>query len=825
MLLLALGVLLIVTVVDLAVGGRAVLVELLVAGPLVAATRCTVVKTALVAALAMAISIPLGLAGDEFFDAEHVSGVVALGIGSLLAVAIAALRSGRERDAARLTVQYEVARVLAESESMEEAGPPLLEAIARPMGWRAAHLWQQDDDGRLRRTAVWVGSGRDLTDFERQTLELRPEPGQGLPGRVWQARRPVWVTDLSTDENFLRHEGAAAGGLVCGMAFPVQSADRLVAVIELFSHERRELDRPLVSLTQALGAQIAAFASRMNATAAVRASESRASQSRDQLEAMLQGVADAVTVQAPDGRLLFVNDAAVETLGFSSSSDLLESPPGEILSRFEILGPDGAPFPPNDLPGRRALDGEEGAEAVVRFQTKGTGEERWANIKATPVRNGDGAVAMAINVIEDISAHKRSELAQRFLSRTSEVLGHWVGTDELLERVAALAVPEIADWCAVDLVSEPGELRRVTLTHADPEQRARGEELSARYPADPATSAVHQVVRTGVAELYPEITDDLIRQTTQDEEHFRLLSEFGMRSALIVPMTVRERTLGVITFVTGPSGRRFDETDLAVTEELARRCATALDNTRLYRERSYIARTLQQSLLPVELPDMPGIEAAARFRPTGEGNEVGGDFYDLFRSEGPGWTVIMGDVCGKGPDAAAVTALARYTLRAAAMRERLPSRSLALLNEALLRQRSDRRFCTVAYAYLEMVDGGARLGVASGGHPLPMLVRGDGTVERVGVPGTLLGVVPDPQIEDRSVTLSRGDLLVFFTDGVIESRGAERRLDEDRLADLLSRCAGGDADTVAAEVEQAALRSWGGRAGDDIAVLVLRVAP
>ncbi len=824
MLLLALGVLLIVTVVDLAVGGRALLVELLVAGPLVAATRCTVVKTALVAALALAISIPVGLAGDEFFGAEHLSGVVAVAIGGLLAVAIAALRSGRERDAARLAVQYGVARVLAQSDSMEEAARPLLEAIARPLGWRAAHLWQQGDDGRLERTAAWVGSGRDLADFEQQSLELRPEPGRGLPGRVWQARRPLWVTDLSTDEHFLRREGAAAGGLVCGMAFPVQSAERLVAVIELFSHERRELDRPLVALTEALGAQIAAFASRVQATAAVRASESRASQSRDQLEAMLQGVADAVTVQAPDGRLLFVNDAAVETLGFGSSVELLESPPAEILSRFEVLDPDGAPFPLHDLPGRRALDGEEGAEAVVRFHAKNTGEERWANIKATPVRNGDGAVAMAINVIEDISAHKRAELAQRFLSRTSEVLGHWVGTDELLEQVAGLAVPEIADWCAVDLVDEPGELRRVTLTHADPQQRAHGEELARRYPPDPTTSAVYRVMRTAVSELHPEITDDMLREAARDEEQYRLLSEFGMRSALIVPMTVRERTLGVLTFVTGPSGRRFDRADLGVADELARRCATALDNTRLYRERSYIARTLQQSLLPVELPDMPGIEAAARFRPTGEGNEVGGDFYDLFQSEGPGWTVIMGDVCGKGPDAAAVTALARYTLRAAAMQERLPSRNLGLLNDALLRQRSDRRFCTVAYAYLEMLDEGARLGFASGGHPLPMLVRGDGTVERVGVSGTLLGVVPDPRIEDRAVTLSRGDLLVFFTDGVIESREAEGRLDEDRLAELLSHCAGGDADTVAAEVEQAALRSWGGRAGDDIAVLVLRVA-
>ena len=126
----------------------------------------------------------------------------------------------------------------------------------------------------------------------------------------------------------------------------------------------------------------------------------------------------------------------------------------------------------------------------------------------------------------------------------------------------------------------------------------------------------------------------------------------------------------------GRSGRRFDEQDVELAQELARRCATAIDNARLYTERAYIARTLQQSLLPVELPDIPGIETAARFRPTGEGNEVGGDFYDLFETGGRGWTVVMGDVCGKGPDAAAVTALARYTLRAAAMRERLPSRSL-----------------------------------------------------------------------------------------------------------------------------------------------------
>ncbi len=262
-----------------------------------------------------------------------------------------------------------------------------------------------------------------------------------------------------------------------------------------------------------------------------------------------------------------------------------------------------------------------------------------------------------------------------------------------------------------------------------------------------------------------------------------------------------------------------------MAHELARRCATAIDNARLYTDRSYIARTLQQSLLPVELPDIPGIEAAARFRPTGEGNEVGGDFYDMFETGDRGWTVIMGDVCGKGPDAAAVTALARYTLRAAAMRERVPSRSLAVLNEAMLRQRDDRRFCTVAYAYIEKLDRGARAGVSTGGHPLPLLLRADGTVETVGAPGTLLGIVPDPSLVDELVTLEPGDALVFYTDGVIESRaGTNGVLDERRLAELVGTCAGQGADAIASKVEEAAVLTQGGKPKDDIAVLVLRVA-
>jgi PAS domain S-box-containing protein len=549
-----------------------------------------------------------------------------------------------------------------------------------------------------------------------------------------------------------------------------------------------------------------------------------ATQARDQLEAILRGVADAVTAQAPDGRLLFANEAAVELLGYESSEALLSAPLPEIMGRFELLDERGRPFPEEDLPGRRALANGEGGEAVVRFRVRATGEERWSAVKATPITAPDGSVVMAINVIEDITSHKRAELAQRFLSDSSAVLGSSLDTAQVLRDVASLAVPDVADWCAVDLMVD-GRIDRVAIAHQDSAMVELAEDLGRRYPPDPrAETGVPAVLRSGRAELYPEIPDELLRSAIQDEEQYRFVREIGVRSGMIVPMVARGRSVGALSFVSGPSGRRFDEQDLELAVELARRCATAIDNARLFSERAYIARTLQASLLPAELPEIPGIEAAARFRPTGEGNEVGGDFYDLFESGGRGWTVVIGDVCGKGPDAAAVTALARYTLRAAAMRERLPSRSLRILNEALLRQRDDRRFCTVAYAYLEPHDGGVRVGVSTGGHPLPMLLHPDGTVEAIGAPGTLLGVLPDPNLEDCSLTLSPGDALVFYTDGVIEGRGADVLLDEDGLGRLLAGCAGAGADAIAARVEDAAVAAQQGDPRDDIAVLVLRVA-
>ncbi|HEX2232948.1 MAG TPA: SpoIIE family protein phosphatase [Thermoleophilaceae bacterium] len=551
-----------------------------------------------------------------------------------------------------------------------------------------------------------------------------------------------------------------------------------------------------------------------------------ADRAREQLEAILGGVADGVTAQAPDGSLLFANDAAVEVLGFDSKQELLAAPVTEIMRRFEVFDEEGRPFPLEQLPGRRALAGEPAGEALVRFRVVATGAERWSVVKSTPIFDSKRNVIMAINVFEDITEHKLAEQRARYLSESTRLLASSLDPDEVLRKVASLAVPELADWCVVDMTAEDGTLERVALVHADLERIERANRLRERYPPDPnSDTGVFRVMRTGQSELYPEIPDEMLEQAAVDDEHLSLLREFGLRSAMVVPLTIRGETIGAMSFVSGPSGRRFDRDDLQLAEELGRRCATAVENSRVYRERDYIARTLQTSLLPSELPHIPGVETAARFRATGAGNEVGGDFYDLFESGERGWTVVVGDVCGKGPDAAAITALARHTLRAAAMQQRLPSGSLRMLNEALLRQPGDRRFCTVAYAYLEALEGGARVGFASGGHPLPVVLRADGTVEWLGDHGMLLGVVPDPQLRDTSAALAAGDSLIFYTDGVTDAGGAKGPLGEEALAEIIASCSGLDANAIAARIEAAALEAEGGPPRDDIAVVVLRVAP
>jgi serine phosphatase RsbU (regulator of sigma subunit) len=277
--------------------------------------------------------------------------------------------------------------------------------------------------------------------------------------------------------------------------------------------------------------------------------------------------------------------------------------------------------------------------------------------------------------------------------------------------------------------------------------------------------------------------------------------------------------------VLGESGRRFGPEDLQLATSLAARAALHIQNARLYAERSHIARTLQASLRPRALPAVDGALLAARFRAAGDQNEVGGDFYDVFRSGDGVWTAIIGDVAGKGPEAAAITALARHTLRTASLLEDDPAANLQLLNRVLWSDSSARDFCTVVYARLCAAQTGLEVRFANGGHPAPLLVRPDGSVQRVDAGrGPLVGGVEDATFAEATLHLQPGELLLAYTDGVTEVRTSDPGLGERELRATLARFAGRPAEDVVEAVTARAVELQGGNQRDDIAVLAIQAA-
>ena len=254
-----------------------------------------------------------------------------------------------------------------------------------------------------------------------------------------------------------------------------------------------------------------------------------------------------------------------------------------------------------------------------------------------------------------------------------------------------------------------------------------------------------------------------------------------------------------------------------MAEELAQRAAIALANAKLHDEQAHLARALQRALVPGELPRIDGFEVAARFRPVA--GQIGGDFYDLFQMGEHRWKAVIGDACGKGPEAAAMTSVMRDTLRAAALRGDPPSATLRLLNAAL-REAGDGGFCTASCVRLD-IRSGVRLIVCNGGHPPPLILRREGSVEPVGPSGTLLGVYDEIELVDTSVALKQGDLLLLYTDGLFDV-SANTSADPHPVETMLAGCKGMSAEETAAAIEMAAIEGQRGRLQDDIALVVLR---
>jgi len=523
---------------------------------------------------------------------------------------------------------------------------------------------------------------------------------------------------------------------------------------------------------------------------------------------------------------VFANQAAAELLGARTPQELMSAEPGSIMARFVVLDEHGRELELEQMPSRRLFAGEEPEPLLVRNIVRATGEERWLIVRCSAVRDPESGEALyAVNVYENITEVKRMQLAEAFMAEASRVLASSLDYTDTLRRAARLAVPQLADWCLVHVLDERGSIELVAVHHRDPAMVALAEQLDRAYrPTPQDTGAVAHAIRTGHARLYADIDERALARGVRDSRHAQLLARIGARSAIVVPLAAPARTLGALTLISAESQRRLTDADLGVAVRLGRRAGATVESSRLYRERTYIAHALEAALLPESLPDPPGFELESLYRAAGELNDVGGDFYDVIAYGDDGWLLAIGDVCGKGPRAAGVTALARHTLRAGAMLGQTPPAMLAMLHRALRAQPSGSELCTVCLVTARRDGDSARLTVTLAGHPKPVLIdEQSASCAHVGTPGTLLGVVDPVEVHEAPLELRSAQTLLLYTDGLPEAGRDGGPLDDEQLLELCARASQPSLAGVLARLERFALEQAGGRLRDDVALLALRL--
>jgi Stage II sporulation protein E (SpoIIE)/GAF domain len=411
-----------------------------------------------------------------------------------------------------------------------------------------------------------------------------------------------------------------------------------------------------------------------------------------------------------------------------------------------------------------------------------------------------------------------------FLTSATAQLDSSLDPRQTLRRIANAAVPELAELCVIDVVDGAGTITNTVAAAVNPDIGNEVERLREAYRPDvEGTHPVAHVLRAQTPYVVEDLSDaETLGRAAQSDEHQRFMRKVGYRSAAVFPMVARGRLLGTISFLHLGTRWHFAPGQLAVLEDLSGRAALAYDNARLYEERAETAKMLRRSLMPAELPAIAGLQLASYFRPMGAGNEVGGDFYDVFAGRNGCWMVV-GDVCGKGAQAAALTGFLRHTTIAFARERDRPAEVLTEINEAMLKQDFEGRFATAILAHFALSGSDARVMLAAAGHPPALLTRASGHTEELGGRGTLLGVFENPVIEEISTVLRPGDALALYTDGLSEAHAPERLVSPQEMIDHLTA----RSPAIAQEVIDALLElvDLDDGARDDIAILAARVVP
>ncbi|MGB7817715.1 MAG: SpoIIE family protein phosphatase [Ornithinibacter sp.] len=422
--------------------------------------------------------------------------------------------------------------------------------------------------------------------------------------------------------------------------------------------------------------------------------------------------------------------------------------------------------------------------------------------------------AQALERIEASTVADRQTSRLAFLAEASIQLSSSLDLGATTEKVARLAVPQFADWCAIDIVRD-GALHRMAVAHVDPEKVELAHRVHERWPPDlERGSGIAQVVRTGEPLLLPRITEQTLRAMARDEEQLALMLELGLASALIVPLVVRGRVSGVLSWVSTDPERLYDEDDVRFAEHLARRSASALDNADLYSQTRAVAEQLQRAVLPDTLVGTSRWEVHCHYQPSGR-TEVGGDFYDGFPLDDDRFVVLVGDVMGRGVAAAAAMAQMRSAVRAFATVDPSPDAVIDKLDH-MVDQLGIEQLVTLAYVLADARKG--TVSIANAGHPPPFVLRAHGVVDQLPfAEGPPLGLATNRLAQ--TVPFDAGDTLLIVTDGLIERRGEDLDAGLARLTRAVGLLTGPAlADDLARVVASVA----DDRSDDDEAALVLR---
>jgi PAS domain S-box-containing protein len=762
-----------VTGLDAGLSGSAIFVA---AYPLAAvvASAFSLVATIVIWLLAVLLAALSGLWNDNGGMLDYWIRLAFVVAGGAFAVFLARRREHSEELSSRLVLLDEIG-------STADGSLALDETISRALAGMvpaAADFCMIDTvrDGEVRRVAVRArGTARwqEIEDGLRQRRPSTPgwlrDPELGIPlipyflPRVSSGHEEILAHDTGDDLVFIRSLGMRSVIIA-----PMIARGRLLGTLTIaVAWSGRHYGRDDLAFARALAGRLALALENAGLFSDLESVERR-------MDAVMSKIPEAVMVHDSSGTLVFANRTAAEWAGFETGEEIVAAGFAGLRERLRIFDEAGTELEEEDLIARALRAGRLPFRRLARVVTAFDGRERWLVISADAIRGPEGDALYAVTTMEDVTDTKRAELGQRVIARTAELLAGSSDLSDALQRVAELAVPDLADACTINLISADGQVSDA---------------------GDPGVAA--------------------------DAESVHAAGESGHGPAITVSIRGGGRVFGTLTFANAPDGRQFSEGDVALAGEMADRAGAAIESARLARLRRDIADTLQHGLLPPALPSMDGWSIAAMYHPAGELNEVGGDFYDAFEVEN-GWMVVVGDVVGRGAKAAALTALVRHTLNTACSLTGDPRQALALLNRRLLAL-GDQPLCTAAVVVLAKSGGGAADAVVvSAGHPIPLLLRGD-AVEEACRPGPMLGAVEDAEWHLDLVSLEPGQQLVIYTDGVTDARIDGQVLGEGRLRAGL---AGASDPAGAIDRIEVALGSYlSGDDADDTAAVAIMRAP